>query len=217
MVLGGAGLLGRAIAAEVRSHGRIPVIADVQEAADGDRTVYADLDSADLARELHRAVDRLQALVLCASIEESRPGILKRCTDDLVTEGLFPSLVVGVAQAHTASTEESYDQALWADRELIRCLRRLEIVHADIGVSTVLHGRLAPAFEDCRGEVQELDDPGSLLRQDVAASVGFVLTRPTGQFVRHLQVDPALQGQATPARSWSDESTSKSSLSRVLP
>jgi hypothetical protein len=215
MVLGGADPLGRAIAAEVRSHGRIAVIADVQEAATGASVVYADLDSADLAQELHRSVDTLEAWVLCAGIEESRPGILKRCTDDLLTEGFSPSLVVGVAQAHPASTEKPPDQALRGDRELIRCLRRLEIVHADIAVSTVLHGPLAPVFEDCRGEVHEIGDAGSLLRQDVAAAVGFVLNRPAGQFVRHLQLETSVQVQATPAPR-PDDSTSAPSLSWVL-
>jgi hypothetical protein len=193
------------------------VIVDVREAAMGERTVYADLESVDLGRELQQAVDTLEALVLCASIEESRPGIVKRCTDVLLRGGFSPSLVVGVAQGHTVSPEERYDDALRADRELVRCVRRLEIVQADISVSTVLHGPLAPAFGDCRGEVQEMGDPGSLLRRDVAMAVGFVLTRPAGQVVRKLQLDPSLQGQAKPARFRSDDSTNAPTLVRVLP
>jgi len=200
VILGGASSLGRAIASEVTVTGRSPVIVDVVEAPVGKRTIYADIAPADLADAVRRTVGRLQALVVCASIEESQPGILRRCLDVLVAERASSSVVVGVAAAQKRNRVEGREErVLRADAEVVRCLRRLEIVYDDVAVCTVLHGPLAPAFEDCRGDIQEMPEESHLGREDVAAAVGFVLTRPEGHYVRQLQLATVASPEPVPA------------------
>jgi hypothetical protein len=178
------------------------LVVDVVEPRGGVPHVWADLDAqrADEALSAHGPV---HGAIFCPELGRSRPDLLDRWLDATLRAVGPTGLVVGVAAASAATEPRASLRPEWrGDLGVLRLVGSLDDRAAPVRSCLILHSRLVPAFDDCRGETHEISgEPGELERSHVGDAMRFVLSLSPDVLVRQLILEapaPAPNAAAEP-------------------
>jgi hypothetical protein len=193
-VLGGASDVGTVGVAAAMAAGYMPLVVDFVESHAPAPHVFADTDKrgADEALAAHAPI---HGAILCPGFGASRPGLVGQWLGAVLRAVPGAGVIVGIAseQAARGGPCEDRQAELRGDRDVLRRVRSLQdSAGPGVRACLVLHDKLVPAFEDCRGETQEIPgQPGELGRADVADAIRFLLALTPAAKVRQLVVQAA--------------------------
>jgi len=135
----------------------------------------------------------IQGAIVCPDFGLSAPELADQRFETVLGAVAPTGPVIGIAAEEAARGGTRADQpaVLRGDAEVLRRLRSLQdSAAATVRACLILHGKLVPAFADCRGETQEMAArPGELERAHVVEAVRFALSLPQDVVVRELVIE----------------------------